>query len=258
MWQGTPVQTRDALVQWVWGEMPRWEQEQPSAEKIEGEIYDKSTRDNAALQSNIQNTRTHEQQLRNRVAQTTSGTRVVYQDDDTWRFYCVANWHSPYAGVNRVDRRIAVHVNPNQIYGVIDHLNTNLLDLNYVESFKVSLTPRSVEQRLDNIDIYFQDDRAAATDNAQAIYNNVLIPILGQIVVGHPAMMTELHPGIGTGDDPGGGESFSGLRSKAICEAVMDHLRSMRHCNNVGDFQHQVVNRLFNAGIDRLNPSRQP
>jgi hypothetical protein len=150
---------------------------------------------------------------------------------------------------------VAIHVIPDRIYDMVSYLNKHVLALKAVDSFKVSVRPASVAARLDNIDIYFHDTVAPAEDNA-AIIAHVLEGAGQFIAPEHPAMMTELGPGIGTADDPGGGKSFSGLRSEIISRAVIDHVTNVRRCRDFGEFCWQVANRFRFAGINPNDPSR--
>lgn len=259
-YSGEPGQTRDELLRWVWATYlnvqvdPRLIDEE-YRKAVENQIYDKATKGSTVHFTQRPTDAQHRDALQRAMTRTDDNREVVTAEEDTWLFYERGYRRRDQRTVRK--RRVAVHIVPDRIYDMISYLCRFMLAQDFVDSFKVSLRPESVDARLDNIDIYFHDTIDPPSDNAETIAA-LLFRRNEWVAPDHPAMMSEFLPGwgVGTGDDPSGGESFTGLRSRVISAAVVDHVSGNARCGSYDDFARQVNNRLHDENVDWQNPSR--
>ncbi len=258
-WAGNDSQSRDELLYEIWRRMNqtnRWGR-QTRVQDIQNDIYDLATR--GALRGELPQVDARgEDEYRYRLRTVHERFRGVDDDrDGPWVFY---SWPEMFKPVNgAVHRRVALHVQPNRdaVLAAVKFVIQRLLGREYVREFKVSMRLQSALERLDTIEIYFEDPPGTPQQNSNARkINEILLP-LDVRAEGHPAMLQSLSVGVGTGDEPPRhGVSFSDHRAEHIAITVFDHFNDLGRCSSAAEFAQSVRAIFQRNAIDFHHPSR--
>jgi hypothetical protein len=122
--------------------------------------------------------------------------------------------------------RLSVHVNPDHLVDFKNHLITQLNNLDFVSSFKVENKVHGARTILDNAIIYYYptDPRNGRANNTATLNNIIANVPPAWLAPGHAAMMDEVSPSVGYGEEDQGGRSFGELRTRAMADGIIGHM----------------------------------
>ncbi len=258
-WAGNDSQSRDELLNEAWRRMTqtsRWGR-QSGVQDIQNDIYDLATR--GALRDELPHVDVSgESEYRHDLKAVHQSFRGVEDaKDGPWAFY---SWPEMFKAVDgAIARRVALHVRPEPraVLEAVRFVIQRLLGRAYVREFKVSMRLQSALERLDTMEIYFEDPPGTGQDASNALKINDVLQPLRDRAEGHPAMLQGLSRGVGTGDEPPRRSvSFSDHRAEHIAVAMFDHVHDIHKYAAAPEFVEQVRTKFRGDGIDFDHPSR--